>query len=60
MARRSIVIDTDTASDMFAVLRDVNAAGTTVVYVTHDRELAARADRVVAIRDGRVVGGDGQ
>jgi putative ABC transport system ATP-binding protein len=52
-------LDTDTASDMFSVLRDVNAAGTTIVYVTHDRELAARADRVVAIRDGQVVDGDG-
>ena len=52
-------LDTDTASDMFSVLRDVNAGGTTIVYVTHDRELAARADRVVAIRDGCVVDGDG-
>jgi putative ABC transport system ATP-binding protein len=48
-------LDTDTASEMFSVLRDVNAAGTTIVYVTHDHDLARRADRVVAIRDGRVV-----
>ena len=34
----------------------MNRAGTTIVYVTHDVALAERADRVVSIRDGRVVG----
>jgi predicted ABC-type transport system involved in lysophospholipase L1 biosynthesis ATPase subunit len=28
---------------------------TTVVLVTHDQELAARADTTIALRDGRVV-----
>jgi putative ABC transport system ATP-binding protein len=51
-------LDTETADEMFSVLRDVNHAGTTVVYVTHDAGLAAGADRVVSIRDGRVVDGD--
>ena len=51
-------LDTDTADEMFAVLDAVNADGTTVVYVTHDRRLADRAHRVVSIRDGRVVGDD--
>ena len=49
-------LDTDSASEMFAVLREVNRAGTTIVYVTHDVELAERADRIVSILDGRVVG----
>ena len=51
-------LDTATADEMFAVLDAVNADGTTVVYVTHDRRLADRAHRVVSIRDGRVVGDD--
>jgi putative ABC transport system ATP-binding protein len=51
-------LDTDTAGEMFSVLGAVNATGTTVVYVTHDAELAGRAPRVVSIRDGRVVDGD--
>ena len=46
-----------TASDMFALLRRLNEEGKTVLFVTHDRELAARAARVVEIRDGVVVGG---
>jgi putative ABC transport system ATP-binding protein len=48
-------LDTTTAADMFELLRRVRDEGATVVYVTHDLELAARADRTITIRDGRVV-----
>ncbi len=51
-------LDTDTADEMFSVLSDVNARGTTVVYVTHDQALAERAARVVSIRDGCLTGDD--
>jgi len=47
-------LDTQTASEMFDLLRRLNADGSTVMYVTHDRELAARANRTVTIRDGVV------
>jgi putative ABC transport system ATP-binding protein len=50
-------LDTETAAEMFSVIRDVNADGTTVIYVTHDPQLAEQAHRVVSIRDGRVVDG---
>jgi putative ABC transport system ATP-binding protein len=49
-------LDTHTAAEMFAVLRRLNEEGKTVLYVTHDLDLAARAGRVVTIRDGVVVG----
>jgi ABC-type lipoprotein export system ATPase subunit len=41
---------------MFELLHRLNNEGKTVLYVTHDLELAARASRVVTIRDGLVVG----
>jgi putative ABC transport system ATP-binding protein len=48
-------LDTHTAAEMFDLLARLHAEGKTVLYVTHDRELAARAPRVITIRDGRVV-----
>jgi putative ABC transport system ATP-binding protein len=50
-------LDTATAAEMFELLRRLNGQGKTVLFVTHDRELAARAERIVEIRDGVVVGG---
>jgi putative ABC transport system ATP-binding protein len=47
-------LDTATAAEMFDLLRRLNAEGSTVMYVTHDMELASRAHRVVTIRDGVV------
>lgn len=41
------------ADMLFAISKERNA---TLVVVTHDAEIAARADRVVEMRDGRVVG----
>ena len=48
-------LDTATAAEMFDLFKHLNEQGKTVLYVTHDRELAARAHRVVSIRDGLVV-----
>ena len=49
-------LDTQTAGEMFELLQRLNAEGKTVLYVTHDLELAARAERIVTIRDGLVAG----
>ena len=46
-----------TADEMFELLERLNREGKTILFVTHDRELAARAQRVVEIRDGFVVDG---
>jgi putative ABC transport system ATP-binding protein len=48
-------LDSVTAAEMFELLQRLNDEGKTVLFVTHDRDLAARAHRVVEIRDGRVV-----
>jgi putative ABC transport system ATP-binding protein len=49
-------LDTVTAAEMFELLRRLNVEGKTILFVTHDRELAGRAQRIVEIRDGVVVG----
>jgi putative ABC transport system ATP-binding protein len=49
-------LDTQTAAEMFELLQRLNDEGKTVLYVTHDLGLAARASRMVTIRDGVVVG----
>ena len=48
-------LDSQTADEMFDLLVDVHRRGTTVVFVTHDPQLAARAPRTVTVRDGRIV-----
>ncbi|HEX6349419.1 MAG TPA: ABC transporter ATP-binding protein [Candidatus Dormibacteraeota bacterium] len=49
-------VDTETAGQLLALMRTLNREeGVTFVLVTHDLELAASTDRVIRLRDGRVV-----
>ena len=50
-------LDSITAGEMFELFERLNGEGKTILYVTHDLELARRATRVVTIRDGVVVAG---
>jgi putative ABC transport system ATP-binding protein len=47
-------LDSATSAEIFALLTRCNDAGTTVVVVTHNVELARTARRSVSLRDGRV------
>ena len=49
-------LDSKTGAGIVDVLLGLNAAGTTVVVITHDREVAARFSREVSIKDGRIAG----
>ena len=48
-------LDTRTAADVVATLRELNRAGTTVVLITHSPEVAAHAHRTLRIVDGLIV-----
>jgi putative ABC transport system ATP-binding protein len=48
-------LDSATGDSVLDMLSALNAAGHTVLVVTHDEAVAARARRVVRLRDGRVV-----
>jgi putative ABC transport system ATP-binding protein len=47
-------LDTQMARSVMALLEQINAAGTTILMVTHDPELARRARRNIHIVDGQV------
>jgi putative ABC transport system ATP-binding protein len=48
-------LDSKSEAELMALLDGLNAAGRTLVVVTHDDDVARHARRVVALRDGRVV-----
>jgi len=45
-------LDSTSAADVLSLLRDLNAEGRTVVLITHERDIAEIAGRIVEIRDG--------
>jgi putative ABC transport system ATP-binding protein len=51
-------LDSATGAQILALLRDLNADGTALVVVTHDRDVAAAMTRRVEMRDGLVTQGD--
>jgi putative ABC transport system ATP-binding protein len=63
VARPSVVLadeptgnlDSATTDQLVELLRELNDQGTTIVVITHDRDIAASFPRSVSIRDGEVV-----
>lgn len=51
-------IDHRNGAEVIALLEKLHQSGTTLIIVTHDRELGARANRHIAMRDGEVVSDD--
>jgi putative ABC transport system ATP-binding protein len=48
-------LDSSSSEAIFALLEELNAAGATIVVITHERELGARLPRQINMRDGRIV-----
>lgn len=51
-------LDSRSGEAILDLFGELNADGTTLIMVTHDMEVAARADRIVEVRDGRIVSDD--
>ncbi len=48
-------LDSQNAQQVFDLLADLGRQGKTIIYVTHDRDLAQRADGGIDLLDGRIV-----
>ena len=49
-------LDSENTATIYRVFREINEKyGTTFLIVTHDRRIAEETDRIVEIRDGRIV-----
>jgi putative ABC transport system ATP-binding protein len=49
-------LDTSSGTDVMSLFDELSRQGRTLVVITHDMALARRANRIVEIRDGRIVG----
>ena len=47
-------LDSTTAQEIMEMLTKVNAQGNTIVVVTHEREIAEYAQRIIHLKDGRI------
>ena len=52
-------LDSASGAEVMALLRELNADGTTVAVISHDRELTASIPRRIELRDGRIVSDTG-
>ena len=49
-------LDSETSENVYSLLRDINKQyGTTFLIVTHDRKIAEKTDRIIEIKDGRII-----
>ena len=51
-------LDSAASAEILDLFRELHADGATIVMITHDRDVAARAQRIVTISDGRIVSDD--
>ena len=48
-------LDSKTGAQVLGILRSLNSQGTTVILITHDNGIAAKAKRIVRLIDGKIV-----
>ncbi len=48
-------LDSKSGEDVVRLIEDLNTRGTTIVVITHDRQIAARFPRRVSLLDGRII-----
>ena len=52
-------LDSQSSVEVMALLEDLARQGHTVILITHDREVAEHADRIIEFRDGQILNDSG-
>lgn len=52
-------LDSHSSVEVMAILKQLQQQGHTVIIVTHDPTVAAQAERVIEIKDGRIMADSG-
>lgn len=47
-------LDSKTGNQILKILQDINEQGTTIIMVTHEKDTAEHANKIIHIRDGRI------
>ena len=48
-------LDSKTGKEIMQLFSELNAAGKTIILITHDRQIASYANRLITIQDGRIL-----
>jgi putative ABC transport system ATP-binding protein len=48
-------LDSKTGKEVLKMLTDLNNEGNTIVMITHDKDIAAYAKRIITVKDGRIL-----
>ena len=48
-------LDSRTGREVLTFLQELNAAGHTIVLITHDNSIAVKAQRIIRLQDGRII-----
>ena len=48
-------MDSKTSREVIDFLKEIHRAGNTIILITHDNGIAAEAERILRIHDGRIV-----
>jgi macrolide transport system ATP-binding/permease protein len=53
-------LDSQSGKEVMALLRDLHREGRTILLITHDEKVAAHAQRIISLRDGKIVSDSGE